>query len=183
MYVKDIEDGVCSFYATLHTEYCYSCQRCQILCTVLCIQGPSLFQEGRLFEKPSVLWISQFTTSQSEEAALLTFLDLSTTRVITGKTHSQSPILKTKGVLSKPVILTYLHPPYPNQTSCLVYEFRSKKHLQYLYNSFGVGRFSSWQSWLTQASIFANSQASALNAGVPTAPYSPESNCLYLAYI
>ena len=34
MYVEDIEDGVCSFYATLHTE-CYfsshSCQRCQIL--------------------------------------------------------------------------------------------------------------------------------------------------------
>ena len=54
----------------------------------------------------------------------LTFLDLTTTRVIAGKTHSQSPILKTKGVLSNPVILTYLqtklHPPYPNQTACLV---------------------------------------------------------------
>ena len=24
MYVKDVEDGVCGFYATLHTEYCYS---------------------------------------------------------------------------------------------------------------------------------------------------------------
>ena len=23
MFVEDIEDGVCSFYATLHTEYCY----------------------------------------------------------------------------------------------------------------------------------------------------------------
>ena len=60
MYVEDIEDGVCSFNTTLHTEYCYSCQRCwrcQILCTVLCIQGPSLLQEGRLFEKSSVLWI------------------------------------------------------------------------------------------------------------------------------
>ena len=37
MHVGDVEDGVCSFYATLHTEYCYSshscrrCQRCQIL--------------------------------------------------------------------------------------------------------------------------------------------------------
>ena len=39
---------------------------------------------------------------------LLTFLPLSTTRVIAGKTHSQSPILKTKGVLRNPVILTYL---------------------------------------------------------------------------
>ena len=31
MYVKDVEDGVCGFYATLHTQYCYSshsCQRC-----------------------------------------------------------------------------------------------------------------------------------------------------------
>ena len=39
---------------------------------------------------------------------LLTFLPLSTTRMIAGKIHSQSPILKTKGVLSNLVILTYL---------------------------------------------------------------------------
>ena len=45
------------------------------------------------------------------------------------------------------------------------------------------GRFSFWQSWLTWASRFANSQASALNAGVPTAPYSPESNYLHLVLI
>ena len=79
-----------------------------------------------------------------------------TTRVITGKMHSQSPILKTKGVLSNPVILTdlqaKLHPPYPNQTACLL--FRTEKCLQCLknvglYNSFEVGRFSFWQSWLT----------------------------------
>ena len=31
-----------------------------------------------------------------------------TKRMIAGKMHSQSPILKTKGVLSNPVILTYL---------------------------------------------------------------------------
>ena len=59
--------------------------------------GPSPLQgEGYLFE-PSALWVQWFTTSQSEEAVLLTFLDLSTTRVIAGKTLSQSPILKTKG--------------------------------------------------------------------------------------
>ena len=52
-----------------------------------------------------------------------------------------------------------------------------------LYNSFGGGRFSFWQSWLTWASRFANSQASALNVGVPTVPYLPESNCSYLACI
>ena len=54
------------------------------------------------------LGIYLFTTSQFKEAVLLTFLDLSTTRVIVGKMHSQSPILKTNGVLSNLVILTYL---------------------------------------------------------------------------
>ena len=82
--------------------------------TLLCIKWPfKAFQGGRLFEKPSVLWVWLFT-SQSEEAALLSFWDLSTTRVIAGKTHSQSPILRTKGVLSNPVILTYLQ-------SCILY--------------------------------------------------------------
>ena len=45
--VERVESGVCGFYATLHTEYCYSfcysCQKgrkCQILCTLLCIQWP-----------------------------------------------------------------------------------------------------------------------------------------------
>ena len=127
-------------------------------------------------------------TSQSEEAALLTFLDLSTTSVISGKTHSQSPILKTKGVISNLVILTYLqtklHHPYPNQTACNL-EPKSLQCLKKvgLYNSFGVGRFSFWQSWLTRASRLANSQASASNAGVPGDPNSPESNCSYLALI
>ena len=76
---------------------------------VLCIQWPltPARREGYLFE-PSVLGVKLFITSQSEEAALLTFMDLSTTRVIAGKMHSQSQILKTKGVLSNPVILRYL---------------------------------------------------------------------------
>ena len=112
--------------------------------------GPSLLQEGRPVQ-PSVLWIYQFTTSQSEEAALLSFLDLSTTWVIAGKMHSQS-ILKTKQALSNPVILRYLQtklqPPYPNQTTCLVYKFRCLKNVG-LYISFGGGRFSFRQSWLT----------------------------------
>ena len=49
---------------------------------------------------------------------MLIFLDLSTTSVIADRTHSQSPILRTKGVLSNLVILTNLqtklHPPYAN---------------------------------------------------------------------
>ena len=39
MYVRGVESGVCGFHTTLHTEYCYSCQRCQ-RCIVLCIQWP-----------------------------------------------------------------------------------------------------------------------------------------------
>ena len=31
MYVRGVESGVCGFYTTLHTEYCYSCQRCRRL--------------------------------------------------------------------------------------------------------------------------------------------------------
>ena len=35
MYVRGVESGVCGFYTTLHTEYCYLCQRCQrLLCSV-----------------------------------------------------------------------------------------------------------------------------------------------------
>ena len=28
MHVGGVESGVCGFYTTLHTEYCYSCRRC-----------------------------------------------------------------------------------------------------------------------------------------------------------
>ena len=94
MYVGGVKSGVCGFYTTLHTEYCYSCWRCRMY-SVYRAPRPSR-GEGYLFE-PSALWVWRFTTSQSEEVALLTFLDLTTTRVIAGKTHSQSPILKTKG--------------------------------------------------------------------------------------
>ena len=82
---------------------------------------------------------------------------------------------------------TKLHPPHSNKLPACT-EFWSEKCLQCLktvglYNSFGGGRFSSWQSSLTWASRCANSQASALNAGVPGDPNSPESNCSYLALI
>ena len=81
----------------------YVCQRCQkwylwllhntvyrlmllmlevskVYCTLYTVASCPC-QEGRLFvtvfEKPSVLGVYWFTTSQSKEAALLTFLDLS----------------------------------------------------------------------------------------------------------
>ena len=57
MYVEDVKDGVCSFYATLYTEYCYSVtqrrQRCQILLySVYRASHPSR-GEGYLFELSS----------------------------------------------------------------------------------------------------------------------------------
>ena len=122
---------------------------------VLCIQWP-LTPARRVGSLSLPSWGFSSSPPVSLRRQLLTFLDLSTTRVITGKMHSHYPILKTKGVLSNPVILRYLqtklHPPNC-QTACLVYEFRSKKCLQCLrnvglYNSFGLSRFSFWQSWL-----------------------------------
>ena len=92
------------FAATLYTEYYYSFTHVEgvkdvkyyVLYSVYRASRPSK-GEGYLFEKPSALWVKLFTTSQSEEAALLAFLDLSTTRVIAGKMHSQSQFLKLRG--------------------------------------------------------------------------------------
>ena len=62
MYVKDIKDGVCGFYATLHTEYCYSSTHVEgveyVKYYVLCIQGLSPLPEGKatVFQ-PSILGV------------------------------------------------------------------------------------------------------------------------------
>ena len=69
---------------------------------------------------------------------MLTLWDLSTTRMIAGKTHYQFPILKlTKGTLSSPVILTYLwdqklHLSYPNQNCLPVLIFDPQSDLECL---------------------------------------------------
>ena len=48
--VERVESGVCGFYATLHTEYCYSiCYSCRKgqKCQILCIQGLSPLPGGK----------------------------------------------------------------------------------------------------------------------------------------
>ena len=56
MYVGGVESGVCGFYTTLHTEYCYSCGRCQrLMYPVYRAPRPSR-GEGYLFE-PSAVWV------------------------------------------------------------------------------------------------------------------------------
>ena len=58
MYVEGVESGVCGFYTTLHTEYCYSCWRCQrLLYYTLYTVASRPCQEGRLLCEPSVLGV------------------------------------------------------------------------------------------------------------------------------
>ena len=54
MCVEGVKSGVCSFYATLYTEYRFNVKGVK---SELCIQSLSSLQEGRLFEKPSILWV------------------------------------------------------------------------------------------------------------------------------
>ena len=57
MYVGDIGDGVCGFYATLYAEYRFHVE--DIEDTLYSVySGPSSHQEGRLIVAvPSVLWV------------------------------------------------------------------------------------------------------------------------------
>ena len=105
MYVKDIEDGVCGFYATLYTEY-----RCDVKGVKDTLDTVTLTPPGGKACTAFCLvdLVVHHQSVQGGSFVNLTFLDLSTTRVIAGKMHSQSPILKTKGALSNPVILTYM---------------------------------------------------------------------------
>ena len=55
MYVRGVKSGVCGFYTTLHTEYCYSCQRCQRLlyCTLYTVASRPARREGYCVSLPS----------------------------------------------------------------------------------------------------------------------------------
>ena len=57
MYVEDIGDGVCGFYATLYAEYRFHVK--DVKDTLFSVySGPLLHQEGRLIvDIPSVLWV------------------------------------------------------------------------------------------------------------------------------
>ena len=87
MFVNTVDTGVCGSYTTPYAGV-----------KTLHKVASRTYQKGRLLYCVSLLsWgFSCLPVSQSEEAAFLTFLDLTTTRVIADKMHSQSPILKTK---------------------------------------------------------------------------------------
>ena len=53
--------------------------------------------EGYLFEKPSTLWVKLLTTSQFEEAALLTFLDFQLQGWLQARRTANHQFLKLRG--------------------------------------------------------------------------------------
>ena len=57
MYVRDVRDGVCDFYATLYAEYRYHVE--DVKDTLYSVySGPSSHQEERLIVTiPSILWV------------------------------------------------------------------------------------------------------------------------------
>ena len=97
MYVGDVGDGVCSFYTTLYAEYRFHFEDVEyILYSVY--SGPSPCQEGRLIVAiRSVGLVVHHHAVQGGSFVLKHSGTCQTKRVIAGKTHSQSPILKTKG--------------------------------------------------------------------------------------
>ena len=171
------------------------CQHCQYIHWSLVALTQHLMQVWKLCIKwplaPAkregycIVWafrLGGLAVHQSEEAALFNFLGLVKLQGwLQARCTANPQFLKLKGTQqpsnSYISMGTKLHPPHTNKLPACT-EFWSEKCLQCLktvglYNSFGGGRFSFWQSSLTQASRCANSQASASNAGVPGDPNSP----------
>ena len=117
-----VKSGVCSFYATLHTQYCYSiCYSCQKgwKCQILCIQC--------LLSLPrrKAIWafcLGSLAVHQSvQDDSFVNFLGLVKLQVWLQARHRASPqFSKLKGTQQPGKSMgTKLHPPYPNQTACL----------------------------------------------------------------
>ena len=120
MYVEDVGDGVCGFYATLYTEYRFHVE--DVKDTLYSVySGPSPRQEGRLVVaiRPVGLAVHHHAV-RGGSFVLKCSGTCQTTRVIAGKTHSQSPILKCYGGTQQPgnsyETMTKLHPPHSNRT-------------------------------------------------------------------
>ena len=56
IYVRGVESGVCGFYTTLHTEYCYYVGGVEGYCTLYTVASRPC-QEERLLCEPSVLGV------------------------------------------------------------------------------------------------------------------------------
>ena len=97
MYVGDVGDGVCGFYATLYAEYRFHVEDIKdILYSVY--SGPSPRQEGRLIVAICPVGLAVHHHAVRGGSFVFKYSwTCQTTRVIAGKTHSQSPILKCYG--------------------------------------------------------------------------------------
>ena len=96
MYVGDVRDGVCGFYATLYAEYRFMSKMSKILC----IQWPLTPPGGKARCSRTVRPVGLAVHHHAVQGGSFVFKcsgTCQTTRVIAGKTHSQSPIHKTKG--------------------------------------------------------------------------------------
>ena len=139
MYVRGVKSGVCGFYTTLHTEYCYSCRRCWRLYSVY--SGLSPLPGGK-----AIVWAFGLGGLAVHHCSVQ---GVSWTCQLQGwlqaRCTAKPQFLKLKGAQqpgnSYISMGTKLHPPYPNQ-DCLPV-FWSKKCLQCLknvglYNSYGL---------------------------------------------
>ena len=102
--------------------------------------------------------------------------------------HSIPNSLRLKGNQQPsncPKSMTKLYPPHSNWTYQSNVEFRALQCLNFgnMWSSLFIGKFRCLHSSLMRAIRCANSEHSALSAGVPTDPHSPESNSSYLAQI
>ena len=105
----------------LHNTVCrvqISCWRCRRYSVY---SGPLPRQEGRLFVAVHPVGLAvHHHAVQGGSFVLKCSGTCQTTRVIAGKTHSQSPILKCYGGAQQPgnsyETMTKLHPPHSNQT-------------------------------------------------------------------
>ena len=107
IFVRDVGDGVCDFYATLYAEYRFHVG--DVEDTVLCIQWPLAPPGGKAHCSHTVRPVGLAVHHHAVRGGSFVLKNsgtCQTTRVIAGKTHSQSPILKCYGALSNPVILT-----------------------------------------------------------------------------
>ena len=96
MYVGDVGDGVCGFYATLYAEYRFMSKMSKILC----IQWPLALPGGKARCSCTVHPVGLAVHHHAVRGGSFVFKcsgTCQTTRVIAGKTHSQSPILKWYG--------------------------------------------------------------------------------------
>ena len=96
MYVGDIGDGVCGFYATLYAEYRFMSKMSKILC----IQWPLAPPGGKAHCSRTIHPVGLAVHHHAVRGGSFVFKcsgTCQTTRVIAGKMHSQSPILKWYG--------------------------------------------------------------------------------------